>query len=62
MRPFFHDAGERFPAFFLRLSARPAFGNRIYDPLFFVRLEFDPLTLTWLTLTWLTLAGLTLTR
>jgi hypothetical protein len=58
----FHDAAGRFPAFFCAFSARPAFGNRIYDPLIFVRLEFDPLTLTWLTLTWLTLVGLTLSR
>ena len=67
-RPFFHDADGRFPVFFFcAFSVRPAFGNRIYDPLIFVRLEFDPLTLfwltlTWLTLTWLTLVGLTLTR
>jgi hypothetical protein len=61
MRPSFMTPTDASRRFFCAFSARPAFGNRIYDPLIFVRLEFDPLTLTWLTLTWLTLVSLTLT-
>jgi len=59
MRPFFMTPAGASRRFFCAFSARPAFGNRIYDPLIFVRFEFDPLTLFRLTLAGLTLIGLT---
>ena len=59
MRPFFMTPADASRRFFAPFQRVPHLRTVFVIRLFFVRCEFDPLTLFWLTLAGLTLIGLT---